>query len=977
MAVPSFAPGQRWISNTEAELGLGVVVEVANRRVCLSFPAAGERRIYAVDNAPVTRVRYHVGEKVTSLDGDVMEVTDVSEDGGCLIYRGTDLVTGEEASLAELELDSFVQFSSPKDRLLSGQIDKLQRFDLRCETLTHLREHQQSNVSGLLGPRVQLLPHQLFIAHEAGNRYAPRVLLADEVGLGKTIEAGLILHQQLNSGRAQRALIVVPDSLVHQWLVEMLRRFNLQFTILDEERCEAIEGVDPLVEDATDPLEDESGFGEIDNPFDSAQLVLCSLSFLLDNPRRQEQALDARWDMLLVDEAHHLAWSEEQASPAYQCIEDLSQVARGLLLLTATPEQLGLESHFARLRLLDPDRYYDLEKFKQEEAGYAPVNALVQRLMALVDDNSDPDAVAELLRELENYLGEDSVAAIENQINEGEVQDAVAAATAELLDRHGTGRVLFRNTRANVEGFPERQLLKHALSAPAGFAEASAAAALEEKLYPEHLLAGLHGECWLEEDPRLPWLVDFLKQNRGEKILLICAHASTAIQLEEHLNLREGMASAVFHEGLSLVARDRAAAYFADAEEGAQVLVCSEIGSEGRNFQFSHNLVLFDLPLNPDLLEQRIGRLDRIGQRHTVKIHVPVIEDSAQEVLLAWFDQGIDAFSSACPAGQLLFDTFEQSLYDVVANPNEAGLSTLLQESRQLTEETLQRLQEGRDRLLELNSCNHQRAAGVVDAVLEGERRYELEGYMERVFDQFGVDQDRHSAVSVVLHPSDHMLTPIFPGLSESGMTATYQREMALSREDVHFLTWEHPMVSGTFEMILGGDFGNTALATVKLPPLKPGTLLVEAIYTLECTAPRMLQVSRYLPLTTVRVVVDAKGNSLGHVLTPEKLSQLVQKVPRGTAQDLVRHAREDIAGIIKLADKQAEPQEREEVEAAIARMQAAQQAEITRLTELAKVNPNIRGEEIDYLHVETEALEEFLQNASLRQDALRVIVAV
>ena len=138
----------------------------------------------------------------------------------------------------------------------------------RCTTVTACSARR----CGLLGPRVQLLPHQLYIAAEVASRHAPRVLLADEVGLGKTIESGLIVHQQLTTGRASRVLIAVPDSLVHQWLVEMLRRFNLSFTMLDEERCEA------LVESGTP------------NPFEAAQLVLCSLSLLVDRPDRLDQA---------------------------------------------------------------------------------------------------------------------------------------------------------------------------------------------------------------------------------------------------------------------------------------------------------------------------------------------------------------------------------------------------------------------------------------------------------------------------------------------------------------------------------------------------------------------------------------------------------------------------------------------------------------------------------------------------------------
>lgn len=116
-------------------------------------------------------------------------------------------------------------------------------------------------------------------------------------------------------------------------------------------------------------------------------------------------------------------------------------------------------------------------------------------------------------------------------------------------------------------------------------------------------------------DPRVEWLMGYLTSHRSQKVLVICAKAATALQLEQVLREREGIRAAVFHEGMSIIERDRAAARFAEEDTGAQVLLCSEIGSEGRNFQFASHMVMFDLPFNPDLLEQRIGRLDRIGGR--------------------------------------------------------------------------------------------------------------------------------------------------------------------------------------------------------------------------------------------------------------------------------------------------------------------------------------------------------------------------
>ena len=988
MSPTSFVPGQRWISNTESELGLGIVVEIANRRVEISFPAAGEQRTYAMDNAPISRVKYDVGQEVMTESEQAVTITDVIDNNGCFIYNATD-ENGEQVIVPELDLSSFVQFSKPQDRLFAGQVDKNRAFQLRCETLEHIRHQQQSSVRGLLGARVQLLPHQLYIASEAANRHAPRVLLADEVGLGKTIEAGLIIHQQLISGRSKRVLVVVPDSLLHQWLVEMLRRFNLFFTILDEQRCQGLEEFSDFDEDFDDPFMMDEDEGEEEkpaapegiNPFDSAQLVLCTLSFLRDNPNRHAQAMAADWDLLVVDEAHHLEWSEQQVSPAYAAIDALAQQARGLLLLTATPEQLGVASHFARLRLLDPDRYYDLQKFIEEEKNHQPVNELVQQLLA-EDAQQQMQNNSAILTQLTSYLGEEAVAALAAAITADDAEvfsQAVQAVISQLLDRHGTGRVLFRNTRSSVEGFPERALQHYPLTAPSRYVDACSsgdadAASVEQQLAPESLL----GPNWVVEDPRVEWLSDWLKQHRSEKVLVICAKADTALDLEEYLRLRAGVHSAVFHEGLSLVARDRAAAYFADDEEGAQVLICSEIGSEGRNFQFSHHLVLFDLPLNPDLLEQRIGRLDRIGQRHTVELHAPYYQDSAQQVLLRWYHEGINAFERTCPAGLALYHEFEQQLHYCLSHADQqVELEQLIEGTKARTAETLAALQQGRDRLLELNSCNHEQADVIVESMIEEERRQELTAYMERVFDQFGVDQEHHSAAAVILRAGDHMINHSFPGLTDEAVTATFSREVALSREDMQFLSWEHPMVTGAMDMVLSGEFGNTAFCTLKIPPLKPGTVLLEAIFIVQCTAPGELQLQRHLPLTPVRIVVDSNNSNLSKVLTPAHLEKLGQKVAKRSAQDLIRHARPQITTMVSRAEALAEQQKSEILEAAAGAMQTEQLAELQRLTALAKVNPNIRQQEIEYLKAVGVEAQRYLQGAQLKLDAVRVALVV
>lgn len=987
--VSGFNPGQRWVSTTEPDLGLGVVVELASRRVEIRFPAAGETRIYAMDNAPLARIIYPAGDEITTAEGERIIVAGTREHNACVIYTGLD-ETGEEAALHEMELDSFVQFSRPRDRLLTGVVDKPARYRLRLATLRHLHRQRQSPAHGLMGGRVQLLPHQLYIAAQVASRHAPRVLLADEVGLGKTIEAGLIVHQQLFSGRARRVLLVVPESLVHQWLVEMLRRFNLHFSVLDAERCEALEevGEDEFADDglASGDLEVEDihaeeidAEGAIDlsaqtriNPFEEAQLVLCSLAFLSDNPDRHQQALAAGWDLMVVDEAHHLAWDENQVSREYATVEALARQTQGLLLLTATPEQLGLAGHFARLRLLDPDRYYSLQAFREEEEGYQAVNRVVQSLLA-EDARKQFASDSGLSAAVADYLGDEALVELREALNAEHSETFEAARSnlvASLLDRRGTGRVLFRNTRQGVAGFPQRKLHTYALSKPAKYSTTDFP--LEDLLRPEQII----GDDWIKEDSRIPWLLGWLADHRDEKALLICSHSTTARQLEEHLRLREGLRTAVFHEGMSLIERDRAAAYFADDRDSAQVLICSEIGSEGRNFQFSRHLILFDLPLNPDLLEQRIGRLDRIGQRATVELHLPCYRDSAVSVMLDWYHRGLNAFEKVCPAGSALAERVAEELEQCLRQPGDSHrIEQLIVHTEALMAGARQALEAGRDKLVELNSCNQEFAADLLAAIEDATLGGELGSYLTQVFDEYGVEHSDHSADTIIVQPGDHMHGHSFPGLPEDGLTATFARAKALSRDDLQFFSWEHPLVAGAMEQIVSTDFGSATVCALKLPALKPGTLIMEAVFVPVLAAPAELGLQRHLSEALVRLVVDSNGNELTSVVSQAHLDKLGTRVSTNNARELIKYAREQIAELAERVEMLSGPMMENIIGEARSSMLKEQNRELERLEALAQVNPNIRREEIDYQKQVIEVSEDYLDRAKLRCDALRLAI--
>ncbi len=959
-----FTPGQRWICDAELSLGLGTVMSCDIRSVTILFLSCGETRTYSKQSAPLSRVSFAPGDLIPSHDGWKMRIKSLQVDEGVITYLGED-EAGEATELHESQLDNFIQLNRPADRLFNGQLDASKLYQLRCETIHHQYRQARSPLQGLTGARTTLIPHQLYIAHEVANRYAPRVLLADEVGLGKTIEAGLILHQQLLTERAQRVLIVVPESLAHQWLVEMLRRFNLSFSLFDEERCLAIE--------------ESSG---LDNPFSSEQQVLCSLGFLVNNPKRALQALSEKWDLLVVDEAHHLQWSPQQASPEYQLIAQLAAKTAGVLLLTATPEQLGKMSHFARLRLLDPDRFPDYERFIEDERGYQSVASLVQHLL------SEQAITSEQVNHLKEVLGEGEhlhTLQILQQPSQSELhKEARDSLVNSLLDRHGTGRVLFRNTRATIKGFPAREGTLYPLPLPPAYAEIlrefenSSLSDPQQLLSPEQLYRTRDNpEPWYQFDPRITWLQERLTALFPSKILVITASAHTALEIAEALRIQSGTHAAVFHEGMGIIERDRAAAYFADETSGGQLLICSEIGSEGRNFQFAHHLVLFDLPFNPDLLEQRIGRLDRIGQSQTIQIHIPFLENSAQAVMASWYQQGLNAFAHTCPAAQGLFSTLQPLLIEAlhqVDHPDN-DLSDLIATTQKQHQQLNKALQQGRDQLLEINSCRPKIAQALVQQAADREQPEQLHHYLESLFDCYGVESEEHDDFSYLIRPGDHMQGH-FPGLLEEGMLITYQRNIALYNEDMHFLTWEHPMVQGAMEMISSSELGNSCLIVIKQQGLPAGRLLLETHFLLEGNPGIVENNRRYLPPTPLRVLVDGDGNDFGHKLSYQQLNQLQLPIDKETSAQIIKSYHQEIRAMIKTASSVAESHLPERLAREHQQSKQSLQRELDRLEALKPHTPHIREEELEFFRGELNKLERLFQTAQLRLDSLRVIVS-
>lgn len=939
-----FVAGQRWINDAELNMGLGTVLDVEHRTVSIIFHAVGETRLYSKDTAPLTRIRFNIGDVISDIHKRKLQITDVSEHQHLLSYNVI-TETGETEQLEERDLDTAIQLNKPLERLQSGQIDDNRWFSLRYQSWLNQLGNFQSGLTGLTGARTNLIPHQLYIANEVASRYAPRVLLADEVGLGKTIEAGMILHQQLSTGRASRILIIVPEPLVNQWLVELLRRFNLFFNIYDEERCQAIT-------ESTD----------FTNPFNAEQQILCSLSLFIDNPERFQQAINSQWDLLIIDEAHHLEWTPDKVSEEYKLAEHLARISKGLLLLTATPEQFGKESHFARLRLLDADRFNDYDSFLQQEEQYQQIADLIDAVSA--DKPLSTDDLS-ALKTLQSNID------AEKLLNGTLQPDEKNTLIHHLLDCHGTGRVLFRNTRMAIKGFPERKLSAYALPLVDAYkTQFEKTQEIQQLLQPEKFYK--NADSWTDIDPRIDWLVSLLDTYKTDKILLICHYAETAIALSKALKTKYAIATSVFHENLSIIERDKCAADFADRETGVQLLICSEIGSEGRNFQFASHLVLFDLPLNPDLLEQRIGRLDRIGQKNTIHLHVPYFENTAQQRLYTWYHQALNAFKATCPAGAQIFAENNKALIENLdlADTPENNFNTFIKRCKQQHAKLNKAMHDGRDRLLEYSSCRKDIADKLKNRIEAFEHRSQLKDLMLTLFDSYGVNVEEHKPGSYIISPAEHMIGQ-FPGLSDDGMTITFDREVALAHDDMHFLSWEHPMVVNAIDMLVGNEPGNTTVCSIKNRQFKPGQLLIQFVVILSIDSPAEHQEQQTLPPLPLLITLNENAEEISLNLSNNDCNAVAKPI----ARQIIQLKEAQIKNAVNQASLLVADQAMDYLNQHYITRIVTLENEIERLVELQQINPQVRDEEIDFFRIQLTTLRTAIQKPVHRIDAIRIII--
>src|SRR6266568_631958 len=496
-------------------------------------------------------------------------IVQVGDDGRRLAVRfagrdGVTVVSGRDPALTAVPLDTPIEevgATGPLDKLAAGQAGGASSFRLRAQVARLEALRRADSLGALLSSRVHVLPHQVGAAGRILADRSPRFVLADEVGLGKTVEAGLVFAGLRQLGIAQRVLVIVPEHLAFQWLAELFHKFNALFTLLTAERIAELGGPEAAL--ARSPL------------------AIVSLERLREDAELVDAACELPLDLVIVDEAHHLA-----DDALHDAVEPIAKASFGLLLLTATPVRLDPREYFRLLGLVEPVPTASLEAFLERLARHERHAEVARNLLAGGD-------AAEARQKLAQLEPEDPFF-----VDDGEPvgRDALLA---HLADRYSLSARLIRNRRVKVGAFTERVLRRE--DVPAG-AKLEATAAL---------CARLAGE--------------------GEKVLVFGADRDALAALRTAI-AHAGREALVYDDAETIEARDRLVARFRDPE-GPMVLLSGEAGGEGRNFQFAHHLVCVDLPDSPLALEQRIGRLDRLGQTQPVEIHV--LAEPGEEAFLA------------------------------------------------------------------------------------------------------------------------------------------------------------------------------------------------------------------------------------------------------------------------------------------------------------------------------------------------------
>ncbi|NIL99438.1 MAG: DEAD/DEAH box helicase family protein [Acidobacteria bacterium] len=758
----SWEPGDRVVHRFNPELGPGLVRGVEGRTLVIDF-SAGETLRLAQSTDALAPLTLPVGARVTLQPAN--ETVTIAALPSAGVVRLTD---GRE--VAETDLWPLHTGVSLFDKLAHGEIDNLERFSLRLDALHLAAIREADGLGSFLGGRIRLFPHQLHAAESATRTPLVRWLLADEVGLGKTVEACLILNHLLRTGRADRTLVVAPETLTVQWLGELWRKYHQVFVLLDDRRL----------------VDVEKDYGPGFNPFDAHRRVVLGLQTLIDRPELTEQAVEAGIDLLIVDEAHHLRRPPgHPGDPAYRAVRPIADLGQHCLLLSATPLEDDAHGFFRLLQLLRPDEFPEDTDFEQrlaDRVALPPCTSATRR----VEIGGLPPR-------------EGGPVKLDDSRSMSDLERAVRAPSVQNA----------------LERKKKLRRIRHALAS---------GAALEKICDPKESELLKLARAAQEHDPRLDWLAEMAPRWRagGDKTLIFVAHRESLEAIKTAMSRRVQLRVGLFHEDLSPGKRDIEVAQFR-LPTGPSMLISTECGGEGRNFEFCTRLVLFDLPWNPMVVEQRIGRLDRIGRTIPVEI-VYFVPPDGLGAAIARLHESLGLFRE--PLGGLerelahVEPVIEQLALEAEFSPSHERFNEVVAEAR----EAQGRIQAAAYHELHRNPYRAELGDGILarvppdleeltaDVVLGAAEQLEMHVETLRGDARYAIELGTRARVESL------------PGIAAgASFIGTFDREEAVRDESIDFFASGHPLVEGILAHLEESPLGRVGLLHTRLPGGKAG----------------------------------------------------------------------------------------------------------------------------------------------------------
>ncbi len=703
--------------------------------------------------------------------------------------------------------------------LRSDNIDCGEKFLLKTEACILKLAYAYNKILSLSNSRTRILAHQVESTHRIVNAFKQRFLIADEVGLGKTIEAGLVIKECIYRYNYKRILIVCPASLLFQWQNEMESKFNEKFQIMDRKL-----------------LKKSPGNGD-SNPWKAHDRLICSMDFI-KNKDFENDLLSCSWDAVIFDEAHRLRRDSSSSTLAYNMAEIIAHKTKSLLLLSATPFRGKLEELYFLIGLIDKNLLGPYQSFYNEYCSEgADLSSLKRKLDQVVIRRTKRDVggftgrhartIRFDLYDDERFLYDETTKYVAEEFNralqsENRAVGFVMTVFQKLLDSSSHALLCALKNRLaklrEILGRAERNNqvvieFNNGIFDRDSFAddeELSEADALCVKKTIEELkfeittidrLVKIASEITVnKKGEKLIKLIRDLKRMGHKKFLIFTQFRTT----QDYLNsILADFDVVVFNGSMNRDQKEEAILQFKEEKE---ILIATEAGGEGRNMQFCDILVNYDLPWSPLKIEQRIGRIHRFGQPNDVHVYNFSTRGTVAERVLEVLTAKLKLFEESIGTPDIMLGQVED---EINLNTLFMEMATGRKKKKEVDEELTRRIENARqsfEKLTELTvtdrmDFNYDEYYKVTlkDRVFTNRR---IEGFVSRFIEQSRFADD-------LLGPQNKRtgLYRVSPG-SADARYGTFDSEKALENERLDFLAFGHPAVDAIIDHCYSGDFG-------------------------------------------------------------------------------------------------------------------------------------------------------------------------